>query len=395
MRNPRLYKAIRKVFGQTPKIVNEGMPCRLMGVWAEYSFTPQVQELPPGATSGGEQYAVNCPHCGDTRQRLYISHMWDTEFVQNNVRYHCSDRLIHCFNEDCFGSSTDPEKAEKAQLRREKLTAQLRSELGQITEVSGDDLEPNEESFESELSHQAELPEEFHKLDDPNTPKEVLQYIAERGFNPRELQDIWEVGWVPCYGKFHHPLIVTPVKQNGELWFWQGRLVPLDGHIGGPLERSVLTGKEFPKYFFPPSVKKAWCLYNLDRARLSSDAILLVEGVTDVWALGPAAIARFGKSLSGAQVQLMTEQCFGKHIVIVPDRDDPQAVDCAKEDAMRLEIQGAFKSVKLAFPPEGMDPADMAKTMKRKDLACLLINQALSLSQVNTIPGTSGSLVTM
>lgn len=391
MRNPKLYKAIRKAFGQTPKIVNDGMPCRLMGVYAEYSFTPQVQDLPPSATSGGEQYAVNCPHCGDTRQRLYISHMWGTEFVQNNVRYRCSEGLIHCFNEDCFGLKVSPEVAK---YRREKLTAQLRKELGEITEIDGEELEESEDTCSSELAHQSELPDELHKLDDPNTPKEVLQYIAERGFNPRVLQDIWEVGWVPCHGKFHHPLLVIPVKQNGDLWFWQGRLVPLDGHVGGPLERSVVTGKEFPKYFFPPSVKKAWCLYNLDRARLS-DTVLLVEGVTDVWALGPTAIARFGKSLSGAQVQLMSEQCFGKHIIIVPDRDDPQAVDCAKEDAMRLEIQGAFASVKLAFPPEGMDPADMAKANQGKDLACLLKSQALSLSQVNTIPGTSGSLVMM
>ena len=122
MRNPKLYHALKQITGLPPKIINEGEPCHLHNVYAEYSFVPTTQNLPASCTRGGEQYAVNCPFCGDTRQRLYISHMWDTEFVQNNVRYHCSDRLMHCFNEDCVAH---PEN-------RQKIVNSLREVIGNM-----------------------------------------------------------------------------------------------------------------------------------------------------------------------------------------------------------------------------------------------------------------------
>lgn len=66
------------------------------------SFVPCITPLSTSHISGGEQYAVNCPFCGDTRHRLYISHMWNQIIeTSNHVKYHCSKHLIRCFNEDC------------------------------------------------------------------------------------------------------------------------------------------------------------------------------------------------------------------------------------------------------------------------------------------------------
>lgn len=381
MRNPKLYHAMKQIFGETPKIINEGEPCQLVNVYAEYSFTPRTQDLPTKCTKGGEQYAVCCPFCGDTRQRLYISHMWDVEFCQNNVRYHCSDRLLRCFNEECM---TNPEN-------RTKIINSLREAIGSMVEIPEDDMDTAEVYHGNELANQCLYPADAKDLDDPYTPKEVLTYIRERGFDPESLQKTWGVQWLVRYGKFSHPILVIPVLQNNEYWFWQGRLVPINGHADGEVERDPATGKMFPKYYFPHGVKKAWALYNLDKAR-THDTIFIVEGVTDVWAIGEAAVARFGKSLSSAQIQLLADQCFGKHIILVPDMDDPQALDCAKEDAMRLEIQAAFASVKLAMPPESMDPGDMLKEYG-KEVSGWLQKEAKSLSQVNSLSGTSGSLV--
>ena len=382
MRNPKLYQAMKQVFGETPKIINEGEPCRLVNVYAEYSFIPRTQDLVASATPGGEQYAVSCPFCGDTRQRLYISHMWDSEFVQNNCRYHCSDRLLHCFNENCTDILEN----------RRKLINSLRESMGSISEIDEAAMSVEAVEAHNELANQCLFPEETRPVDDTNTPIEVSTYLKERGFDPGELAKDWEVGWLPYYGKFAHPILVIPVYQNGEYWFWQGRLVPVDGHVSGFLEYDRTTGKQFPKYYFPHGVKKAWALYNIDNARLS-DTVFIVEGVTDVWALGKQAVARFGKSLSGAQVQLIIQQCFGKRIIIVPDGDDPQAVSCAKEDAMRLEIQGAFSSVELAMLEDGVDPGDMIRRYKnREELVCVLKSKARSLSQVNSISTSCGSL---
>jgi len=378
MRNPKLYAAMKQVFGETPRIVNEGEPCRLVNVYAEYSFIPRTQELPALCTPGGEQYAVSCPFCGDMRQRLYISHMWDTEFVQNNCRYHCSERLMHCFNENC---TSDPEY-------RHKLINSLREAMGSITEIDESALAEDSVVMQNELANQCLFPAETQLVNAPTTPKEVVNYLQERGFDPGQLARMWSVGWLPRYGKFSYPLLVVPVLQNGEFWFWQGRLVPINGKVDGPLEKN-LDGKEYPKYYFPHGVKKAWALYNIDRA-CTYHTVFIVEGVTDVWAIGGEAVARFGKSLSGAQVQLLADKCYAKHIIIVPDGDDPQALAAAQEDAMRLEIQSVFASVKIAELPEGQDPGDLIK-IHGKEVSTWLKSQAHSLSQARTIPTTFGN----
>ena len=384
MRNPRLYKVLRKVIGETPRIVNPGEPCRLVNVYPEFSLVPRTEYLLASATPGGEQYAVSCPYCHDSRQRLYVSHMWDAEFVSQNCRYHCSDRLVHCFNEQCMDNP----------IHRQDLVNKLRLAMGEVTEIDENEISESESPQVNELAHQCKMPDDFKSLTDACTPIEVLTYLHERGFDPEWLATRWGVGWVPCHGKFAHPMIVIPVYQNGEFWFWQGRLVPLDGQPDGPLERDMTTGKPYPKYYFPHGVKKAWALYNLDKAR-THETVFVVEGVTDAWAVGEAAVARFGKELSMAQLRLLTTQCFGKHIIIVPDSDDPQALDAARAEAMRMELQSAFASVKLSLLPEGIDPGDLIKRYDRKeDIECALKCAAISPSQVRTIPSICGSLET-
>ena len=382
MRNRKLYLAMKQIFGETPRIINEGEPCRLVNVYAEYSFVPQTQDLLASQTPGGEQYAVNCPFCGDTRQRLYISHMWDAEFVQNNCRYHCAERLMHCFNEDCTSILAN----------RSKLANSLREAMGSVSEIDEEAMSVEAVELHNELANQCLFPAETVKVNDASTPIEVQTYLAERGFDRNYLAEQWEVGWLARYGKFSYPMLVIPVYQNDEYWFWQGRLVPVTGHVGDTVEYDSTTMRPFPKYYFPHGVKKAWALYNIDRAR-THDTIFLVEGVTDAWAIGEQAVARFGKQLSGAQVQLLVNQCPGKHIIIVPDGDDPQALDAAKEDAMRLEVQAAFASVKLAELPEGKDPGDLVKMFNtREEIVCHLKSEAISPLQARAIPTLSGSL---
>ena len=384
MRNPKLYLALKKVTGADPRVVNEGEPCRLVNVYPEYSFMPRTQELPASSTPGGEQYAVCCPFCGDTRFRLYVSHMWDAEFVQGNCRYHCSDRLIHCFNEQCMSNVKN----------WQKMCNAIRETMGEITTFDESDLLPEERSECNELANQCLMPQDAKSIIDPTTPKVVIDYIHNRGFDETTLSCLYNVQWICGYGKFKFPILVIPVQQNDEFWFWQGRLVPIDGTVDGPIEKDSATGKEFPKYYFPHGVKKNWALYNIDHACMKK-TVFIVEGVTDVWATGQGedygTVAKFGKQLSVAQSELLTRKCFGKHLIMVPDMDDPEAFDVVCEDVMRLQIKDAFASVKIACPHQGEDPCDMMKRMTGKDgVACYLKEAAQSLSEARRMKSTFG-----
>lgn len=386
MRNPKLYLALKQLSGSDPRVVNEGESCRLVNVFPEYSFVPRTQDLPANATPGGEQYAICCPFCGDTRYRLYVSHMWDAEFVQGNCRYHCSDRLLHCFNEQCMADKDN----------RQKLCNALRESMGQIVEFDEADLLPSDSSQHNELSNQCLFPQDAKLLTDRLTPKAVIDYIHNRGFDENYLSEVYQVQWIAGFGKFRFPMLVIPVFQNDEYWFWQGRLVPIDGTVNGAVEKNFETGHEWPKYHFPHGVKKNWALYNIDKACLKK-TVFIVEGVTDVWAIGMGddygTIAKFGKQLSVAQIELLTRKCYGKHIIMVPDMDDSEAFDVVCEDVMRLQLKDAFASVKIACPPRGMDPGDMMNQLKGKEsVACCLKDVAQSLSEARGMTSTCGFL---
>ena len=49
----------------------------------------------------GEYYRVNCDKCGDTRQRLWINHMWGVRDVETGDDHLY---LIICFNEGCINT---------------------------------------------------------------------------------------------------------------------------------------------------------------------------------------------------------------------------------------------------------------------------------------------------
>jgi DNA primase len=78
----------------------------------------------------------------------------------------------------------------------------------------------------------------------------------------------------------------------------------------------------------------------------------VVEGVTDVWRVGPPAVALFGKSASPEQARLLAAGWYGKPVVILLDAD-------AAEEAEKLRRQVAALHpgpVVVVALPEGLDP---------------------------------------
>lgn len=345
MLNEKLYYAIKAVFGETPKIVNEGMPATLSDIHPQFTFVPRVTNLGTNNTRGGEQYAVSCPHCHDTRQRLYFNYLWDSTFSIEGCDYHASEYLMHCFNEDCFNKEKNPDNEKHVIQAINALREAMRSPS--IVDVSGAEM------GESSGSIANQVPYPHGTVELSQAPEYVLDYIYNRGYSTTEL-DEFKVKYLPYFGKFKQGLLVLPVYQNDEYYFWQGRLVPLDGRPNGPLERDE-QGKEYPKYYIPYGAKKSWALGNIDTASMYN-TIYVVEGLFDVYAVGRQATCKFGRDLSRAQQNILQTKCRGKKIILVPDMNDPEALPSAEKDMIALQLSGAFSSVELLKLPEGMDP---------------------------------------
>ena len=186
----------------------------------------------------------------------------------------------------------------------------------------------------------------------------AVTYLISRGCDITELG----VSFGVSYCEFAEPRyraaedrIVAPVYMHGKLVGWQCR------HIG------ELDWKELgiAKYYTRPGMPKRLTLYNFDSAR-TFPLVVLTEGISDVWAVGPQAVALLGSKLHTSQERLVC-QAWGTGTVVV--MLDPDARESAEDIVRRLEprISGGVVPIHL----DGVDPGDLS----REALWAIIINQ--------------------
>lgn len=122
------------------------------------------------------------------------------------------------------------------------------------------------------------------------------KYLRDRRFNPRELEREWGLKGTTktCpteLGKSWKHRISIPIYQNHELVSFQGRDI-----TGGASEKY----RNCPSRLEITSIKD--CLYGIDKTYKKA---VVVEGVADVWRLGPGAVATFGIKFTKRQLSVL------------------------------------------------------------------------------------------
>ncbi len=170
-------------------------------------------------------------------------------------------------------------------------------------------------------------------------------YLRQRNFDPAAVWETWQVQFCELsVGAQPNPSrrLVIPIytlesTTVTRLAGWQARYV-------GDCPDSV------PKYLSCKGMKKSQLLYGLAGARSTTGPVVIVEGATDVWRLGPGAVALFGKDMSLPQQQLLDQYLPGRHVVVMLDRD---AQDNAADVCSTLLNRG--RVTVLAGLPDGRD----------------------------------------
>ena len=257
MLNPELYDALVALF-KSVKVHNPG--------------GPYIDE-----TSCGEYYAVCCPFCNDTKNRLWINNAWMTLNKVTNERMYW---LAYCYNEACSLKGLSQMVFRGAQLPDKPVPADINAVIQR---------EPLE--FPTDVVKLKDLPE-YHP---------AYSYFTQRGFNIKELSDLWDFSYVRNYGDDRRRNLVAdrvaiPIKMDNNLAGWQTR------YIGSEEYRP----KFIPKYWTATGTKKSQCLYGIDYAR-QWPVVVVVEGVLDAIRFGKGpAVAVFGSSVSARQLSLIT-----------------------------------------------------------------------------------------
>ena len=281
--------------------------------------------------SYGEVYRVNCPLCSDTRHRLWINHMWG--------KYNESTRsrnlwLAHCYNDNCLSDYAN----------QRKLYDMVYSDVR------------NNHSFPDPVKRGARPSRTFQGYRPPadhvvplnklefNHPAVV--YMRSRNYDIDWLGRKMGVGYCEtAYPEFPwaNNRIIIPIVFRGQNVGWQARAI-------GPVAKGV------PKYFTMPGMKKSECLYNFDSAK-SFPFVVLTEGPTKVWSVGPETVAQLGDKTSSVQTMLL-----GQNWETVVIYLDGNAHERAEETYCAL--RGGTKRV-LVRLPEDKEPGDFTRDYNR------------------------------
>lgn len=265
--NQDLFDRLRRRFG-TVSIASQGE-----------ALTGSLMDLGMGkpkfqVSSSGEYYRVACPFCSDTRQRLWINHRWGVG--PDGVPHERLWWMACCYNENCL------EKPENCKALRTMIYGGVGRELhpSQITIRRG--------TVTASLGT-VEFPGACVRIDQLRPDHHAVQYLISRGLDPAHLGKTYDVSF--CFDAPQWPMasgrLIVPIYMRGKMGSWQGRYV-------GDVDWQA-TG--MPKYVNCPGTNKRLMLYGFDEA-LTLPFCIIVEGVTDVWAVGAGAVALLGKSMS-------------------------------------------------------------------------------------------------
>jgi len=298
----------------------------------------------------GEVYKVCCPACGDTRFRLFFSHMCGSSLtMSNNKRVYFSNWIFDCKNEKC--------------------RVDLKQYIDRLSEMDSPDLSKvtpdeakvaNKKSMCRYLQVKATIPYGMVALSPDNLSNDAFRYLLSRELDPMDLMvkyncrlipkgAVWkphpESGWTSSSGKdyieFREPRLFIPIIQSRRIVSWQARLLRED------------TKKDI-KYLTMPET--APCIYNFDSA-IVHDNILVVEGVVDVWKTGSNSIALLGSTIADEQLFCLKAGwgMTGKGILVVEEG----AENKNKKSLANLQDQGIFPEGILLLSFGDKDPGDL------------------------------------
>jgi len=183
------------------------------------------------------------------------------------------------------------------------------------------------------------------------------RYLKGRGFNPNELQLIWGIMGTGVVGPFCYRLVI-PIYFKGKLISYQGRDIS---------DRAKLRYKNCPIDQEVKHLKNI--VYGFDN--VPGKTVVICEGVTDVWKLGPGAVATFGTGYTPEQVKLLGKNFDRRYILY---DQDAAGKSQSKKLAYKLAMYEGHTSVIKLTGFKGKDPGELSNK-KAKQIMETLLNE--------------------
>jgi hypothetical protein len=284
----------------------------------------------------GEYYRVNCPFCHDTRHRLWINYRWGRYDEQSGTQ---NLWLCVCYNENCLNSYG----------MQKRLYDMVFDDVSNGRQT----YDPLERGEKQRIIREAKPAGTCYPLHALEVNHPAVLYLRSRGYDTewlsRELDISYCVVADPDYRMAAHRIII-PMIMRCQLVGWQARLV------------GDSSDKAIPKYYTMPGMVKKQVLYNFDVAK-RYPFVVLTEGATKVWSVGPEGVAQLGDKLSSFQASIIAATWDTAVIYL-----DGNAFERASEAYYDLK---SIKRVLIRLP-EDKEPGDFTLEYNR----ALIYNEA-------------------
>jgi hypothetical protein len=230
--------------------------------------------------------------------------------------------MINCFNDGCDLNQYAEQRARRAKQEefRKLLSPLLAHTVSLPRQISSAPKPVN-----------PTLPEKLTPLTQLDITHHARYYVESiRGFNVDRIVELYHAAYCP---EDPHPFvadrIILPVRQAGKLVGWQAR------YIGDDVPSQI------PKYFTMPGMRKTQVLYNYDRASQYQVGVVM-EGVTDVWAVGGQGVNIFGSSIGDVQRRLIHNAWGDTGIILMADAD---VMDTPEKKRQYEALRGSLTSL--------------------------------------------------
>jgi len=167
-------------------------------------------------------------------------------------------------------------------------------------------------------------------------------YLISRNFDPEQLESEWGLLGTGHLGDYAHRIIIPIYDEDSRLVCFQGR---------------DITDKASSKYKSCSDDKAVesikTCLYGIHKCQGNS-WVIITEGVTKVWRLGPGSVATFGAKVTYEQILQLKK--FKKRIILF---DNDEAGRAGAED-LAHHLSLFPEDTITIFLDTIADPADMS-----------------------------------
>lgn len=138
-------------------------------------------------------------------------------------------------------------------------------------------------------------------------------YLKKRNFDPNKLKKIWKLRGTNHIGSYNFR-IIAPIFYNNRLVSYQGRDITNVASIrykACPIDKEVIHHK--------------YLLYGIDY--ITNRRCVIVEGITDVWRLGPGSVCTFGTGITLEQGLMLSQRVDYAALLFDNDKEASQKAD--------------------------------------------------------------------